>query len=157
MLKKILIFVLITILFAVPLISAVEFSMKENFKQGETLMARISGNFLEPILWENIFLYRGHVRIPLEPYVTNIEGDYYIYSQLLGKAPNNYSLSIENVKYMKGAKISEEPIVKNFSISNITADFFHIVLDGSEEPLRFQNYIWYFPNSIFSAFSFLTS
>jgi len=123
MLKKILIFISIAILFAVSLISAVEFDMKENFNQGETLMARISGNFLQPILQENIFLYRGHVRIPLEPYVTNIGGDYYIYSQLLGKATNNYSLSIENVKYMKGADISDEAITKNFSISNITADF----------------------------------
>ena len=124
--RKCIFFVLFLILFltlTMQVISAVEFDMKENFNEGETLMARISGNFLEPILQENIFLYRGHVRIPLEPYVTNIEGDYYIYSQLLGKAPNNYSLSIENVKYMKGAKISDEAITKNFSISNITADF----------------------------------
>lgn len=124
--KKGIFFVLFLILFltlTMQVISAVEFDIKENFNEGETLMARISGNFLEPILRENIFLYRGHIRIPLEAYVTNIEGDYYIYSQLLGKAPNNYSLSIENVRYMKGAKISDETITKNFSISNITADF----------------------------------
>jgi hypothetical protein len=41
----------------------------------------------------------------------------------LGKTPGNYSISIENVKYMEGNKIIEDKIIRNFSITNTTADF----------------------------------
>ena len=115
--------IILILLLVVPLISAVEFDMKTNFSQGETLMAKVSGNFLESITNENIFLYRGHVRVSINPYVAKINNDFYIYAQLLGKAPNNYSIVIENAKYMEGNQVNEEDIVKNFSITEDTADF----------------------------------
>ena len=113
----------LAILFLLPIISAVEFDMKTEFNQGETLMARVSGNFLEPILKENIFFYRGHVRISINPNVAKIDDEFYIYAPLLGKAQNNYSIVIKNVRYMKGSQISEDEIVKNFSIIQDIADF----------------------------------
>lgn len=97
--------------------------MKSNFSQGETLMARISGNFLEPVLKENIFFYRGHVKIPLEYDVAKIDEDYYIYALLGGKSPDNYAVALEDVRYSEGTKIVEEDIIKNFTIINETADF----------------------------------
>ena len=119
--KKSVIFILILLIF--PIMSAVEFDMKSNFSQGETLIAKVSGNFLEPILKENIFFYRGHVRIPMEYEVGKIGDEFYIYALLSEKQPNNYSLSIKNIKYMEGNQIIEEEIVKEFSITNDTADF----------------------------------
>ncbi len=115
--------ILILILLILPSIYAVEFSMGENFRQGETIITKVSGNFLEPILKENVLFYRGHVRIPIEYDVSKIGDDYYIYALTAGKNSGDYSLSIENVQYMKGAQISEEKIIKNFSITNETADF----------------------------------
>jgi len=115
--------ILIIFLSILPLISAVEINMKTNFSQGETLLAKISGTFVQPLVKENIFLYQGHVRIPFDPYVSEINGDFYIYGQLLEKQPGNYSLSIENVKYMKAGSISEENLVKNFTINENLADF----------------------------------
>lgn len=103
--------------------SAVEFDMKSNFSQGETLMAKVSGNFLEPILKENIFFYRGHVRIPIEYDVGKISNEFYIYALLSEKKSNNYSLIIKNIKYMKGSQISEEELVKDFSITENISDF----------------------------------
>ncbi len=105
--------------------SAVEIDMKSDFSQGETLMAKVSGNFLEPISKENIFFYRdGHIRIPLEYNVGKINDEFYIYALLADKEPyNNYSLVIKNVEYMKGSQVSEEEITKAFSIINNTADF----------------------------------
>jgi len=94
------------ILLILPVISGVEFDMKSEFNQGETLMAKISGNFVEPILKENIFFYRGHVRISIEPYIAKINDEFYIYASLLGKEANNYSISIQDVKYMVGNKVS---------------------------------------------------
>jgi len=103
--------------------SAVEFEMKTNFSQGETLMAKVSGYFLEPILKENIFFYRGHVRIPMEYDVAKIDKEFYIYALLTGKNPDNYSIVIKNARYMKGSRVSEEDIAKNFSIIENTTDF----------------------------------
>lgn len=121
---KILLVLIISVLFFLPLISAVEFTMNDNFKQGETILAKVSGNFLTQIAKDNIFFYRGHVKIPMEYDVANIGGDFYIYVMTIGKNPeNDYSISIENVKYMKGAEITDDNIVKNFSITNETADF----------------------------------
>jgi len=113
----------IFILFLLPLASAVEFDMKEEFAQGETFMAKISGNFVQPIIEENVFFYRGHVRVPTDFSLARLNDDFYIYAQLLGKEPNNYSLQIKEVEYMQVGQVSEEDLVKNFSINNQTADF----------------------------------
>jgi len=106
-----------------PLASAVEFDMKSNFSQGETLMAKLSGNFIESIFKKNIFFYRGHVPTALNYDVAKIDYDYYIYAQLSNKNPENYSIVIEDVKYYKGSQISEDNLVKNFSITDNIADF----------------------------------
>ncbi len=117
-------FLLIFLLFLLfPLISAVEFNLRENFQEGETIITKISGNFLTPITGENVFFYRGHVRIPVDYGIAKIDNDYYIYSLLSGKEPGNYSISIENIQYMKGAEVIKGNLVRNFSIINETADF----------------------------------
>lgn len=114
----------ISILFMIfPLLSAVEIDMKENISNGETLLAKISGNFLEPLQKENIFLYREHIRVSFDPELTKINDDYYLYSQLLEKSPGNYSLRLQNVRYMDFGESSEEEVRKNFSITEEKADF----------------------------------
>ena len=114
---------LFIILLLLPIISAVKFDMKNEFSQGETLMAKVSGNFLIPLQKDNVFFYRDHVRIPIEYDIKKIDEDYYIYALLLGKEPKNYSIALENIRYMKGGEISEENIIQNFTINNQTADF----------------------------------
>ncbi len=73
LLKIILVLTLFSTIFIIPIISAVEFEMNTEFDQGETLLAKISGNFLEPITAENVFFHRGHVRIPMVYDVKEIE------------------------------------------------------------------------------------
>jgi len=119
--KKSAIFILIFLSF-LPLMSAIDFEMKTDFNKGETLLAIVSGNFLEPVLDENIFFYRGHTRVPMEYGIEKINDDYYIYA-LLDKNPGNYSVAIKNVPYMKGSQTTEEDIIQNFSISDTIADF----------------------------------
>lgn len=119
---KIIALILAIYLFLFPIISAVDFNMSDEFSKGETLLAKVSGNFVEPVLKENIFFYRGHVRISIEPFVSKINDDFYIYS-LLPEAENNYSIVISGSKYMAGSKISEENLTKEFTITNSTADF----------------------------------
>jgi hypothetical protein len=120
--KSILIILLLTLLI-LPSVLAVEFDVKEQYAQGETLIAKVSGTFISPITTDNIFFYREHTRIPIEFDVNGANGEYYIYALLENKNAGNYSISIENAQYKKGAETINEPITKNFSITDKTADF----------------------------------
>jgi len=115
--------IVFTILLFFPLVSAVEFNLNENFAQGETIIAKISGNFLTSLTKDNIFFYKEHVRIPMDYGIEKINKEYYLYASLSGKAAGNYSVSIENVLYMKGTETVSDNIVRNFSITNTIADF----------------------------------
>ncbi len=111
------------ILLVLPLISAVQISMNSNFSQGETLIAKVSGNFIDQVAPGNVFFYRGHVRIPITYDVGKIGNDFYIYALLTGKTQADYSLSIEGLRYFQGTQIVNDNIVNNFTITNATADF----------------------------------
>jgi hypothetical protein len=110
-----------------PLVSSLEFVVSGNVKQGETIITKLSGNILTPVTKENVFFYRYDagipVKIPVEYDIKKINEDYYLYAFLSGKSPGNYSVYIKNVKYMEGASVSEEDIIRNFTIINETADF----------------------------------
>jgi hypothetical protein len=121
MMKKSLIFVFL--LLVLPLISAVQINMNSNYSQGETLIAQISGNFLTQIQQQNVLLYNGHVRVSFIPMVQQADGTFYIYGQLLGKSPGNYSLVISGVTYSELGKTINNDITQNFTITNDTADF----------------------------------
>ncbi len=114
---------LIFSIFILQFVSAVEFDMKTEYSQGESIIAEISGNFLERLSESDVSFYRGHVKIPMLYDFTKIENKYYLYVSLLGKAPANYSVVIENTKYMKGTEKVEQDLIKNFSISEEIADF----------------------------------
>lgn len=116
-------FFILVFLFLLPVLSAVKIDMETEFSQGETLMAKVSGNFFEAISEEDISFFRGHVKTSIVPFVTKIDNDFYIYAQLFGKEPNNYSIVIEDAKYFEFSKIIEKDIVKNFSINENFADF----------------------------------
>jgi hypothetical protein len=120
--KRFIIF-FVFVLLILPFLSAVEFNINFNYSQGETIITRVSGNFLETITKDNIFFYKEHVRIPVEYDVAKIQGDYYIYASLVGKQEGSYSISVENVKYMSGTEVITGNIARNFSITNQTAAF----------------------------------
>jgi len=115
---------LFILLIAVPLISSLEINMNTEIPQGETVIATIEGNFLDPIEKENIEFYRNDViKTAFEHDVGLIDGVYYISFKTVGKQQNNYSIYIKNVRYYVGTQVSTEGISKNFTITNETADF----------------------------------
>lgn len=118
--KFFLLFILVIILNPV---SAMELEMKDSFKKGETLFAKISGSLVDSILPSNIIFYRGHVKVPFNFDITRINEDYYLYA-LLPETENNYTLSIEGVRYRQGSQITNISTQKNFSITSETADFY---------------------------------
>ena len=115
--------ILFSVLFFSSMLSAVEFSMKQDFSRDETLSAKISGNFFEQVSENNVIFFKDHVRISLIPVVKKIDGDFYIYTQLFGKSPGNYSIMVENAKYYVGNQIVEQDLANNFTINKNFSDF----------------------------------
>ena len=106
--KKLVILILFLLIF--PLISAVKFDMKTNFSQGETFIAKVSGDFVKPLTTQDISFYRRHMQTSIIPEIIKMDEDFYIYASLLEKVPDNYSIVIREDS-------------KNFTITDDIADF----------------------------------
>lgn len=115
--------ILAFLLLVLPLVSAVEFEMPSKFKQGETLIAKVSGQFTQTPLKQNIEFLRGHTRIAMNHEVAKIGESFYIVAPLTGKGPNNYSIVIEDVEYRHEGKTVDDPLIRNFTIEGEFADF----------------------------------
>ena len=123
-LKFILLLTIFSILFILPIISAVQIEISDAYSQDETLIAKITGNFIDALSPNNIFFYREHVRVPTQFTVSKIASDYYLYALLLGKTPGNYSLQIQDVRYKVGTETKDDDVIKNFTITEDMADFY---------------------------------
>jgi len=121
--KALIILIAITLLTLSYVSAAISFDMKDTFNQEEILTAKLSGDFINPPLKDNIFFYRGHVRVGVAPYIAKIGDSYYLYAALAGKTPGNYSIVIEDVEYKMASKTIEEDLVKNFTITEAYAPF----------------------------------
>jgi hypothetical protein len=119
--KKSITFVLILLL--IPFLSAITFDMKENLMQGETLITKVSGYFFEPLVPENIFLYREHTRIPMQFEVLKIKDDYYVYADFTKRIFGNYSIIVQDTRHMSLTEATDEDFGQNFSITKEMASF----------------------------------
>jgi len=147
--KKDVFFLVIFLILIFPTVSAAEIQFSkgaDSFSQGETILAKVSGNFIDQITSNNIFVYKNGyaTRVPALTDVLKAGDDFYIYAILGNYAEENYTLSLENLKYMQGNQIFEDNIIKNFTITNETADFsinpgFDEVLNASSFLLNIQN------------------
>jgi hypothetical protein len=118
------IILLFAVLSMLPCISAIKFEVNPEYNLGETMIIPVSANFTSPLTKSNVFFYEGHSRIPMQYGVVQAGNDYYIYVLLSGKSEGNYSISLENIRYLSGTTLIEEDIFRNFSISNKTSDFY---------------------------------
>lgn len=115
---------LIPLLLILPLCSAVQIDMKSSYNLGETIIAKVSGNFAQAISDGDVSFYRRHMQTSMTPYILKIDNEYYIYAQIpLEKIPDNYSLVIKGAKYFQGNEVITKDLYSNFSITNKTADF----------------------------------
>jgi len=115
---------------------------KSEFDQGETLISVVSGNFIDRITRDNVLFFHDHVQIPMIYEVEKINEDFYIYALLADKQPGNYSVVIRDVRYMKGSQMTDEDIVKDFIITENTADFSvnpGVVITSEDFSLEVQN------------------
>ncbi len=107
------------------IVSAAEIEVKDEFVKGETLIAKISGNFVKQPIKDNMRFYRRHMSTSMGFYdVIEIEDDYYVYVNIpLEKEADNYSLEITGVEYYSGTKIVDDDLVANFTILDEQASF----------------------------------
>ncbi len=104
--------------------SANEYFYDPLVSKGETLLVTIDGNFLDPILKENIDFYRNDVKIPMDYEITKIDDYYYIYAIISDQSQTgNYSLRINDVDYYKGSQIVNDEIRLNYTVLDDVADF----------------------------------
>ena len=116
--------ILLSILFFLNFLSAATLETKTSYSQGETIIAKISGNFYDPILESNLFFYRdGYVKIPMSYDVGKVGSDYYLKASLVGKSPGNYTIKIKNARYYENGLITTNEISKNFMITQEFAPF----------------------------------
>lgn len=114
---------LLLLLLILPFFSSVEISFKENFSQGETIIAKISGTFLSELTSSNVVFYKDNHTIPLVYKLTKLNEEYYLFASLSDKLPGNYSFVLKNIVYNKGSTTSREEIVKPFIVTQEKALF----------------------------------
>jgi len=110
--------IILLVLLTINLISAIEIQLsKDHYQPQETLQAEITGNFIDPLTIENIFLYKEGIprTMPAISDLTKFQDTYYLY-MLLPNQESNFSIKIENIKYTQAGTEKTEPIIKEFKI-----------------------------------------
>ncbi len=95
-------------------VSAVSTTLEQKYMAEETMIGRIEGALFSPIKPEQIELLRGHVIVPFEHDVKQLESTTYLW----GRAPRsegNYTMRIKNIQTV------QEGIVQ---VINYTHDFY---------------------------------
>lgn len=112
------------VILLLPLFSAATIDTKLEYSKGETIIAKISGNFIDPIELTNVFFYRNvHVITSVDYEIGKLGDNYYLKASLVGKDPGNYSVVIKGVHYYIGGQVSEAEITRNFTITSGQASF----------------------------------
>lgn len=112
-------FLLILVL---PSVFAVSIDLNKTYFPRQTLITKISGNFLENIKSENIFFYSGRDKISMEYEIAKIEDSFYLYSILPNKE-RNYTLIIKDAHYFEAGQDIKQDLEFNFTVSGRVADF----------------------------------
>ena len=108
---------ILLIIFFIPTILAVNLETKTKYNSGETLIAKISGDFAEKISSDDISFYRKHLEIPMEFELEKIGNDYYLYAILpQAEELTNYSVIVK-AKIMNNTKINDIELKNDFTIS----------------------------------------
>ena len=113
---------LILAFFIVPSVFAVSIDIKQNYQPRETLISKISGNFLESIEPENIFFYSGRLLVPMEYDIKKMGNSFYLYAILPNKE-RNYTLLLKGAHYFEAGQDKRQDFRLNFSVSGSIADF----------------------------------
>lgn len=96
--------------------------MKESYAQKETMLIKITGNFITPPTIENIYFLDVNVRVPLLFDIAKIQDSYFIYA-ISPERPGNYTLRIKDTAYLQGTQTIKEDLKRTFAVQNQSASF----------------------------------
>ena len=99
---------ILTFLLIIPSAFAISTSIDSNatYQPGQTLIAEITGNILEPITNEDITLKRKNVQVPWEFDVKRLDDKYFLWG-IMPNEENNYTLYINNIATTVQGKVEE--------------------------------------------------
>jgi hypothetical protein len=112
----------ILVLFAVlamPLFSAVEVKLSKNiYYPQETLQAEITGNFIDALTKDNLLIYKQDIPRS-SPIISDLtkQGEIYYFYAILPNQEGNFSLRVENLRYIESGVEKTTAIVKEFEIN----------------------------------------
>jgi len=116
-------YILVLIVFSLfPLASALTVNMKQQYQPGETLIAEISGTFLDALTPSQVYFYSENTFIPMIYDVGKIKDKYYIYS-ILPLRERNYTLIIKNAHYLDKGQEKYQDITRVFSVKGEVIPF----------------------------------
>ena len=137
------------VLLILPNVLAVSVDLKENYSPRETLIAKITGNFLETLDSNNIFFYSDRLLVPMDYDVGKFGNDYYLYAILPNKE-RNYTLVLKDISYFEMGEDKRGDLEFNFTVSGQIADFtinpgfvvtskdFNLDLESNIDPITLQ-------------------
>ncbi len=122
--KKLALFSLILVsLFALSgASSALNITLNDNYKQGQTIIAELKGNIITPISQDDIAFYEGRKLIPMIYDIEKLDDKYFLYA-VLPVEERNYTLKIKGIHFFEQGREKKEDLLRNFSVSDEVADF----------------------------------
>ncbi len=116
------IFLIILLLAILPSVFAISVSIDKTYTPRETILVKFDGNFLEPIIAENIQFYSGRQLVALEYNAAKLDNSYYLYA-ILPNIERNYTLVVKNVHYFEAGQEKTQTLQYNFSAIGNVSDF----------------------------------
>lgn len=115
-------FLIILLLAILPSVFAISVSIDNAYTPRETILVKFDGNFLEPVIADNIQFYSGRQLIALEYNVAKLDNSYYLYA-ILPNIERNYTLIVKNVHYFEAGQEKTQTLQYNFSVNGNVSDF----------------------------------
>jgi len=132
--------VLLLVLISLTFVSAIETSLKQEYRTGETLIASFSG--FSSMESENILFYSGRAFTPLVYGLAKIQDRYYLYAQLPFEE-KNLTLKILQAKFLEQGQEVSRDLEYNFLVSGNISDFSvnpGFIITNKEFQITIRNY-----------------
>jgi hypothetical protein len=115
-------FLAVLLLAILPSVLAISVSIDKQYQPRQAILVKIDGNFLDPIIADNIAFYSGRQLVAMDYNVAKIENSYYLYA-ILPNTERNYTMIIKNVHYFELGQEKTQNLEYNFSVSGNVSVF----------------------------------
>lgn len=114
---------LLAIIFLLPSVLAVSVNLSDSYMQTETVVAEIQGNILQPIVKEDITLWRKNVQVAFNYDFKKLGPKYYVWF-VTPSISNNYTLKINDIETTVNGQQTIVDVETNFTVGNQTAPYY---------------------------------